>query len=273
MTVVLHLSDLHFGTERPAVVEGLARLTQGLAPNLLILSGDLTQRARRAQFKAARAFVDRLGVPAMLAIPGNHDIPLFNLAARVLSPYGNFQRVFGEDLEPVFDAAALLVIGVNTTRAYRHKRGELSAAQIERVAQRLEGAAATQLRIVVTHQPIAVARDTDRANLLQGRDAAIARWSRAGADFILGGHVHLPCVVALHERTGADALPRRLWAVQAGTALSSRLRFQVNNSVNVIRYDGTSQPAVVERWDFSDARACFESVAIHELHVDRGGGG
>ena len=73
MTLILQVSDPHFGTERPPVVEALVALTHELAPDLLVLSGDITQRARRAQFETARVFVSRLNVPRVLAIPGNHD--------------------------------------------------------------------------------------------------------------------------------------------------------------------------------------------------------
>ena len=125
MTVLLQISDTHFGTEQAPVVEALVRLAHEQAPDLVVLSGDITQRARRKQFRAARAFVDRLGVAMTLAIPGNHDIPLFNVAARLFDSYANYSREFGTDLEPVFESDQLLVIALNTTRFYRHTDGEI----------------------------------------------------------------------------------------------------------------------------------------------------
>lgn len=163
------------------------RLVHDESPELVILSGDITQRARRNQFRAAKAFTDRLGAPAILAIPGNHDIPLYNFVARLFNPYGNYRREFGDDLEPMFESDELLVIALNTTRRYRHIDGEVSKTQIERVASRLEIAAATQLRIVVTHQPVCVTLANDEDNLLHGRARAVRRWAAAGADLILGG--------------------------------------------------------------------------------------
>lgn len=106
------------------------RLVQDEAPELAVLSGDITQRARREQFCAAKTFTDRLEVPLLIAIPGNHDIPLFNFVARFLNPYGNYRREFGNDLEPMFESDRLLVIALNTTRRYRHTDGEVSNAQI-----------------------------------------------------------------------------------------------------------------------------------------------
>ncbi|SAL22985.1 metallophosphoesterase [Caballeronia peredens] len=269
MTLLLQISDTHFGTERPPVVAALSRLFDALSPDLVVLSGDITQRARRSQFAAARAFVDSLGAVPALVLPGNHDIPLFDPFSRLFRPYANHQRAFGADLEPSFEAPGLLVLGVNTTRPYRHKDGEVSMQQIRRVAARLETAGAAQLRVVVTHQPVAVTRAQDEKNLLHGRARAVQRWARAGADLILGGHIHLPYVLPLHDTFAG--LPRRVWAVQAGTALSSRTRGTIDNSVNVIRHDagaGGARQTTVERWDYSDADSEFEMIVRHELALD-----
>ena len=119
MTLLLQISDPHFGTEKPDVVEALLRLASRDKPQLVVMSGDVTQRARRSQFDAARRFVERLAGTPVLAIPGNHDIPLYNVFARVLQPYAGHKRVFGENLEPMFESPDLLVIGVNTTRPSR----------------------------------------------------------------------------------------------------------------------------------------------------------
>jgi 3',5'-cyclic AMP phosphodiesterase CpdA len=269
MTLLLQISDPHFGTEQPLVVAALLRLANTLQPDLVVMSGDITQRARRAQFSAARAFVDTLGKTPLVIVPGNHDIPLYNLFARIAHPYANYQRVFGDDLDPVFESAELMVIGVNTTRAYRRKDGEISAQQVERVVCRLDHATPRQLRVVVTHQPVVAARANDIRNLLHGREHALERWSQAGVDLILGGHIHLPYVSPLH--VAYKDLPRRMWAVQAGTSLSSRVRGKVPNSVNVIDYDGSTEGArrvVVTRWDFNRVIASFEPNMQHPLDLD-----
>jgi 3',5'-cyclic AMP phosphodiesterase CpdA len=262
MSVLLQISDPHFGTEQAPVVRALEQLVHAQRPDLVVLSGDITQRATRAQFRAARAFVDRLRVPAVLAIPGNHDIPLFALGTRLLNPYGRYREAFGTDLEPVFESADCLVIAVNTTRWWRHEDGELSAAQIERVAVRLAGAEAQQLRVVIVHQPLTVTLPEDAKNRLHGRDAAVSRWAAAGADLVLGGHIHLPFVAPLHEAFAGCV--RALWAVQAGTAVSSRVRRGVPNSVNLIRCTNRlSSHCVVERWDCAADAVSFEIAATH----------
>ncbi|NID15624.1 metallophosphoesterase family protein [Luteibacter yeojuensis] len=248
MSLVVQISDPHFGTERPEVVEALHASIRTLRPDLVILSGDVTQRARRAQFTAARRFVDACARPT-LVIPGNHDIPLFNLFARLFDPFGNYRRAFGDDLEPAFENDELLAIGVNTVRAARHTVGEVSDAQIERVCRRLEKAADAQLRIVVTHQPVHVIREKDIANLLVNHERAIAAWAEAGADLVLGGHIHLPYVRRLDAED--RKLLRPLWSVQAGTALSTRIREGIGNSFHAIRYERTDACSV-EQWDYDE---------------------
>lgn len=264
---ILQISDTHFGTEQPAVVEALLQLAGDHAPDLLVLSGDVTQRARVTQFKAALEFLRRMPVENQLVLPGNHDIPLFNVLGRFLSPYRNFQRSFGSNLEPEFESEELLVLGVNTTRASHHTVGEVSPAQIERVSRRLSAASPVQLRVIVAHQPVRATRDSDIKNLLLNHQAAIHAWSAAGADLILGGHIHLPHVRPLKE---VHDLPRTLWSVLAGTAVSHRVRGEVPNSVNLIRYHRDSVPlnCTVQRWDH-DARGVFLLADSQSLLLQR----
>lgn len=266
MSVLVQISDPHFGTERAPVVEALVRLVHASTPELVVLSGDITQRATPAQFEAARVFTERLRAPALLVIPGNHDVPLFNLAARAVSPYARYRAAFGRTLEPEHVSPRWFVVGVKTTRRWRHADGSVSAKQVEHVARRLATATREQMRIVVVHQPVAVPVEAEAKNLLHGHAAAIRRWADAGADAVLGGHIHLPCVLPLHERQ--PDLSRPLWAVQAGTAVSTRIRHEAGNSVNLIRHDGAGT-AVVERWDYDDASDRFAVRARHDLRLSR----
>ena len=261
MSVLLQVSDPHFGTERTPVVEALVALAAQLRPDLVVLSGDITQRARADQFSAARAVMDRLGAP-LLALPGNHDIALFDLWSRFVRPYARYSAAFGSDLAPVFASHDLLVLGVNTTRARRHKDGEVSSAQIDGVAKQLQRATPGQLRVVVVHQPIDVVRAEDVPNRLHNHTAAQRAWAAAGADIVMGGHIHLPYVMPL---TG---LARALWVVQAGTAVSSRVRSGLPNSVNVLRWSAAAG-CVVEQWDFSSAASAFVCAVSTPLAPQR----
>ena len=279
MTVLLQVSDPHFGTERPPVVEALVQLAGNLNPQVLLLTGDITQRATGKQFSAARAFVERLNIPTVLAIPGNHDIPLFNWVARALTPYGHYIPSFGSNLEPEYEDNDVLILALNTTRWYRHKDGEISTEQIERVARRCVSARADQYRMVVLHHPMAVTTSRDRENVIHGHEQAIRRWAAAGVDVVIGGHIHLPFVLPLHQRW--PELQKPLWVVQAGTAISHRVRPDTPNSINVFRVgarvkemkssaDLALRYCALERWDFDERTKSFEAISSHSLPVING---
>lgn len=258
MRTILHLSDTHFGTETPAVVDALVAMAKKACPRLVLLSGDITQRARKSQFAAARRFVDRLQAP-VVAIPGNHDIPLFNVLARATAPYAGYRRFFGPALEPVLDDDHVLVLGVNSTRASRHKNGEVSANQVSWVSSHLRRARPGQLRVVMLHHPVLALLASDEENKPFGHEMAVQEWVAAGVDLILGGHIHLPYVLPLgHDEHGA-----RAWVVQAGTAVSSRVRNGISNSVNLIHYDShAAQPECrIEQWNFDSESGEFQCVA------------
>lgn len=267
MALLLHISDTHFGTEVPRVVAALERLAKERRPDVLVYSGDLTQRARDAEFAGAKRLADALGAPKTLVLPGNHDIPLFNVAGRLLKPYSGYMHCFGPRLEPVIETLDFLVIGVNTTRPSRHKNGEVSAEQVGSVSQQLRSAGTAQLRIVVTHQPAEVVREKDVHDRLIGAEPALQAWSSAGADLVLGGHIHLPYVADLTQRP--TPTPRRMWCVQAGTATSDRLRHDTSNSVNLIHWKaaapGSTRVCHFERCDYSAAADAFEMVEKREL--------
>jgi 3',5'-cyclic AMP phosphodiesterase CpdA len=260
MSVLIQISDPHFGTEQPQVMAALTSLVKQQQPNLVVLSGDITQRAKPAQFQAARSFMDSLQVP-FLAIPGNHDIPLLNIWSRLRNPYARHIAAFGAELEPVFSSPDMMAICVNTTRAWRHRHGEVSASQIARVADVLSRASAEQLRIVVVHQPIAVMRTKDEVHRLRGHAEALHTWAIAGADLVMGGHIHLPYVLPL------SGLARPMWAVQAGTAVSSRVRSDVPNSVNILRWgvDAAVGCCDIEQWDFSKEVSSFTIAKVSKL--------
>lgn len=258
MTRLLQISDMHFGTEQPNVMAALLALSNDKKPDALVVSGDITQRATAKQFKDAKAFCDRLGIAQMVSLPGNHDIPLFNLFARVLHPYAAYQKAFGQALEPELITPALCLATVNTTRWWRHKNGEVSTAQIDRVCQQLSRATAQQLRMVVVHQPVHVLRPQDEHDRLRGWEPAVRAWAAAGADIVMGGHIHLPYVCELSSTV--SGLKRRMWCVQAGTAVSSRIRREAPNSVNLLEFevDTDGLRCCVERWDYQKVGSSFE---------------
>lgn len=269
MTKLLQISDMHFGTEQPDVMAALLALSQENKPDVLVVSGDITQRATAEQFSRARAFCDSLRIAQMISLPGNHDIPLFNLFSRVMSPYAAYQKAFGHALEPDLITPSLCLATVNTTRWWRHKNGEVSKAQIDRVCEQLSRAAPQQLRVVVVHQPVHVLRPQDEHDRLRGWQPAVRAWAAAGADIVMGGHIHLPYVCELSATV--SGLKRRLWCVQAGTAVSSRIRREAPNSVNLLEFpdDANSLRCCVQRWDYQKAGGRFDLVNTSVLNVQR----
>ena len=236
---LLHLSDLHFGTERAALVAPLVALAQRLRPNLVVISGDLTQRALPAQWTAAAKLIAALPGP-VLCVPGNHDVPLYNPLARLLWPWHGYRAVAGHELAPVLETGDLLVVGVNTTDPYAWQRGVLRPASLRHVAGAFARARPGQLRVAALHHPLTTPRATGKTPM-KGADPGSEALARAGADVILSGHLHLWAAAPFALRKGA----RSMLCVQAGTTLSSRLRGE-DNDLNVIDFD--QGLVTVTRW-------------------------
>jgi 3',5'-cyclic AMP phosphodiesterase CpdA len=257
MTVLMHLSDLHFGAHEPAVCDAALRLSQRLRPAMAVVTGDLTQRATDEQFAQAARFVQGLHARSTLVLPGNHDLPLYAWWMRWRRAYERYARQFGVDQEPVRQAGPFYVVGVNTTRAWRHERGSLSSAQIEQVATLLDRALPGSWRIVASHHPLTARDAQDRDHRPARADRAVQRWQAAGASLLLSGHAHEPGVI--------EPLPG-LWVSRAGTAVSHRLRHGSPNSLVVLSSeasggvaDGMARHAA--RWDYDAAQGEF--VCVH----------
>jgi len=265
MSVILQISDTHFGTEQPPVVEALLALAWQLQPDLIVLSGDVTQRARPAEFAAAAAFVARLPPGPRLVVPGNHDIPLFNVLQRVVDPFQGYRQCLGSALEDSRRLPDVFMTGVNSVRAWRHKHGSLSPEQIEAVAERLRRAGPTPMRIVVVHHPLDVHDAGDLGDIVHGASEAVRAWARAGADLVLSGHVHVPLCRPLAVRYGPEA--GACWTAVAGTATSYRIRGGHPNSVNVIRVDHFAGEVrrVLEQRDYDSERQAFRVAATRDL--------
>ncbi len=259
MSALLQISDPHFGTETPAAVAALLALSREIQPDRVILTGDITQRARAAQFCAAKAFCEQLPCP-VIAIPGNHDIPLFNLLARVFWPYAGYRRAFGDELEPTWESPLWRVIGVNSTSPRRHKDGALSAKKIEATCHRLRSASSDAFQIVALHHPLHAVTEHDQVNRAYGYREALHAFADAGADIILGGHIHLPYVRPMYPLI--STLSRQVWIVQAGTSVSNRVRDGKPNSVHVLRrMPGAVGVCDIEQWDYAaDSRAFIRAT-------------
>jgi 3',5'-cyclic AMP phosphodiesterase CpdA len=195
---ILHVSDLHTGTpEDPEVEAALAQLVARERPALIVASGDLTNRGRRAEHERAHRFLLSLG-PPVLAVPGNHDLP-YTVPARFTSPWAEFERVW-DTTQPVHASPGLHVVGLNSARPYRHQGGALDPSQLREAAERLGAAADGAYRMVVLHHNMVGAPwRASRKRPLSKRDEVLRALASAGAELILGGHIHQATVSERHE--------------------------------------------------------------------------
>jgi len=196
-TRILHVSDLHFGAgDDPELGEALAGLLARVAPDLVIASGDLTNRGRRGEHERAAAFLRRLG-PPVLAVPGNHDIP-YTLPARFTTPWREFERQW-QTPEPEHAGEGVHVVGLNSVRPWRHQSGGVSDAQLERVTAKLRRAAPGALRVVALHHQMIGAPWRSRKKPVARRNHVLAKLVDSGAELIVGGHIHQGTVSERHE--------------------------------------------------------------------------
>jgi 3',5'-cyclic AMP phosphodiesterase CpdA len=247
--ILAHLSDLHFGRTDPGLLEPLRARLKALRLHLLVISGDLTQRARAVQFRAARAYLDTLPTP-QLVVPGNHDIPLYNVFRRFLSPLGAYKRIVNDDVEPAFVDDEIAVIGVNTARSLVFKGGRINESQVARIRKSICDLDESVTKIVVSHHPFDVPRDSDEEHQIVGRARmALGQLAGCGADVLLAGHLHATHIGHTADRyriAGVSAL-----VVQAGTALSTRGRGEAN-SFNVLRVSSRHIEVDQYAWNGSD---------------------
>jgi 3',5'-cyclic AMP phosphodiesterase CpdA len=262
LTRIAHLSDVHFGAADPAVVGGLVAELAAFAPDLVVISGDLTMGARRWEFRAARAFIDRLGAPT-LCVPGNHDITPYRLVERFLVPWARWHDEIAADTEPVWRDARVGVVGLNTARRggahLDWSRGRVTLRRLKRVLARLDALPPGLVRIVVAHHPLLPPPGETSPQVAGNAARALAAFAAHGVRLVLAGHLHRS-----YSRAGTQG-PAPL-VLQGGSATSVRLRGEPNayNRITVaadgaVRIEGRvwtgtawadapTPPLTLERW-------------------------
>ncbi len=245
MRRIAHISDLHFGAEDPFVATGLLNDLARQRPDLVVVSGDLTQRARRSQFEAARNYLAQIAAPKVI-VPGNHDLPLFDVIRRLMSPLGRYRRYITRDLNPVFQDEELAVVGINTARPSTWKDGRISTAQIAEVESQFQSAGPGRFKALVAHHPFIPPKGDPAAALVGRARLALRMLESCGCALIMAGH--------LHQAYSGDArlvhveIKRSILVAQAGTAISHRRRSEPN-AYNDIVFDGNELQLHVRGWD------------------------
>lgn len=260
MRVIAHISDLHFCRIEPAVVEALVADLNSNVPDLIAVSGDLTMRARSREYRAARAFFDRLRAP-VLAVPGNHDITSYWLQERFFDPLGRWRRFIAEEAEPIWTDAEIAVVGVNTaSRAGAFldwSQGRVGTTKLRHAVERLKSLPDALFRIVVAHHPFLPPETAPETRLVGRAEAALAAFAAQDVRLVLSGHLHFGYMRARGAaagagRAGGAAGPGsgELLVVQAATATSTRLRGEPN-AYNRIRIDNGLASVEVRAWNGS----------------------
>lgn len=259
MRTLVHLSDLHFGRVDHELLAPLRELAERVNPDVLVVSGDLTQRARSAEFRQARDFLDTLPGPQVI-VPGNHDISLYNVFRRFVRPLARYQRYITNELAPAFIDDEIAVVGVNTARSLTIKDGRVNQRQVDAIRARLGALDPSVTRIVVTHHPFDLPEHFQERDLVNRAPMAMQAFAEAGVDILLAGHMH-----ASHAGSTAQRYQISEYAalvVQAGTATSTRGRGETN-SFNVIRIE--QQHVEIDRYGWDTGHKDFHIVTTEKF--------
>jgi 3',5'-cyclic AMP phosphodiesterase CpdA len=248
MARIVHLSDLHFGAHDDRLVEAVETTVADLKPDLVVVSGDFTQRARTEQFKEACRFLERLrdGGHEVLGVPGNHDVPLYDVLRRFLSPLARYRRYIDETLCPFIELPGVAVLGINTARSLTFKDGRINKDQVEFIRESFARTPSEAMRVLVTHHPLFALTVGDEVERAIGRqEMALDAIQDAGVDMLLAGHNH-----HASSQDASDLVTRAGGAlvIQAGTATSTRVREQ-DQSFNTIEIVEAGVTVTVNAWN------------------------
>lgn len=266
MKTIVQISDTHFGRIDYAVIHRLREKILEISPNLIVVSGDLTQRARSHEFQEARDFLDSLPKP-QIVVPGNHDVPLYNVFARFFTPLNKYKKYISSDLQPFYRDEEAAVMGVNTARSFTVKGGRINEEQVETIREKFSSLPENMLKAVVTHHPFDVPDGYDEGDIVGRAKMAMRLVADCGVDLFLAGHIHIGHTSETAKRYDVGA-HRPALIVQAGTATSTRGRGQTN-SFNVIEFD---HPALdIKRMDWLPEQNDFIVAETKSyIHSDQG---
>lgn len=260
MRTIIHLSDLHFGRVDKFILKPLIAYVEAQCPHLVVISGDLTQRAKSAEFQEARAFLDALPKP-QIVVPGNHDVPLYNVLARFARPLTKYRRYITDDLEPFYADDEIAALGMNTARSLTLKDGRLGVEQIARIESKMCSVAEPMTKILVTHHPFDFPEHSHHKKVVGRAKKAMEAVGKCGVDVILSGHLHVSHIGQAAKRFEVHG--RSTLIIQAGTATSVRARGEPN-AFNVLRVDKNKLSVNQVSWDRAAGIFVTKSTEVFE---------
>jgi 3',5'-cyclic AMP phosphodiesterase CpdA len=244
MKIIAHISDLHFGREDKKVVEALLADLVNFSLSLVVVSGDLTQRARPSEFIAAKTFLNRLPI-GYLVVPGNHDIPLYNLLHRLTRPLERYCQYITDDLAPTYQDNEIAILGANTARSLTWKNGSLSNKQIFDLSQKLQEIPGSVFKVVVTHHQFLPQPGKRSQTVIKRAPLALQTLETMGVDLILAGHLH---VGYQDDARIHHPISKSILVAQAGTAVSTRYRGEPN-TYNLILVEQDCVSIMIRGWN------------------------
>jgi len=267
MKTILHISDLHFGPPfHPEAAESLLEIAPSLDPDVIVASGDFTQRAKREQFDAAQRFLDGLPPAELVVVPGNHDVPLYRIVERFCDPLGLYNEYIAPDLNGVTHLDGAVIVWLNSTSPRRAiSNGRIHLDQLRFCREALRDTPKSAVKIVVAHHHFLPAPDFERDRVMPKAKRALDLFVEMGVDMILGGHLHRAYIGNSRDvYAGADP-SHGIIIVQCGTTTSRRGRGREleKNSFNLIKVDGAH--AHVTHYLYFDAPRRFAPVSRHSF--------
>jgi len=265
---LLQISDLHFGP--PYIVkigEAALRVSLKLRPDAVIVSGDLTQRAKREQFEAAKEFLSRLPDVPQLVIPGNHDVPLYRIYERIVNPHQLYREIISQDLNPVLKIKGAVIAGIDSTAPHSAiSNGRIFKSQLDSCEQIFSDATGREIRIVVAHHHFAPAPDYLRDSIMPKAKRAMERFSDMKVEMILGGHLHRAYIGNSLDFYPGKHRDRGIIIAQCGTTTSrrGRGREREKNSLNLIEIRNST--ITVTHYLYFHESDSFESFSRHEFY-------